>query len=192
MRKNSRLYCISARFNVSARYLLCKYNSYTWCVDSMGLFKKLIVVFLLATALPGSATFVCSAQSGTDENTKPLFNDSGSLYGNEPNFTGGLGNNVGTGDLFFRMILMVLLVVVLGAAAIYLSKKLLPRFTQLSGKRIRVVETVHLGPRKTVYLLKIGSQQLLIGSTNENITKLADITDESSEVDFPANQIDDN
>ncbi len=87
---------------------------------------------------------------------------------------------------------MVLLVVVLGAAAIYLSKKLLPRFTQLSGKRIRVVETVHLGPRKTVYLLKIGSQQLLIGSTNENITKLADISDESSEVDLPVNQIDDN
>jgi len=158
----------------------------------MGLFKKLIVVFLLAGALPGSATFVCSAQSGADENTKPLFNDSGSLYGNEPNRIGGLGNDVGMGDMFFRMILMVLLVVVLGAAAIYLSRKLLPRFTQLSGKRIRVVETVHLGPRKTVYLLKVGSQQLLIGSTNENITKLADITDESSEVDFPVNQIEDN
>ncbi len=158
----------------------------------MKLFKKLIVVFLLAGALPGSAMFVCSAQSGADENTKPLFTDSVSLYGSEPNRTGGLGNNVGTGDLFFRMILMVLLVVVLGAAAIYLSKKLLPRFTQLSGKRIRVVETVHLGPRKTVYLLKIGSQELLIGSTNENITKLADITDESCEVDFPVNPIEDN
>lgn len=158
----------------------------------MGLFKKLIVVFLLAITLPGSATFVCSAQSGADKNTKSLFDDSGSLYGNEPNLAGGFGNNISTGDWFFRMILMVLLVVVLGAAAIYLSRKLLPRLTQLSGKRIRVVETVHLGPRKTVYLLKIGSQQLLIGSTNENITKLADITDESSEVDFPANQIDDN
>ncbi len=142
--------------------------------------------------LSGSATFVCSAQSGVDEKAKPLFTDPDLLYGSEPNYTGGLGNNVGTGDMYFRLILMVLLVVVLGAAAIYLSRKLLPRFTQLSGKKIRVVETVHLGPRKTVYLLKVGNQQLLIGSTNDNITKLADITDESPEVDFPVNQIEDN
>lgn len=158
----------------------------------MGLSKKKIVVFFLAVALPGSTTFVCSAQSGTDESTKSLFGNVGFLYDNEPNRTGGLGNNVSTGDLFFKMMLMVVLVVVLGAAAIYLSRKLLPRFTQLSGKRIRVVETVHLGPRKTVHLLKIGNRQLLIGATNENIASLADVTDALSEVNLPAKQIDDN
>ncbi len=94
--------------------------------------------------------------------------------------------------MFFKMILMVLLVVVLGAAAIYLSKKLMPRFSRLPGKRIQICETVHLGPRKTLHLIKIGNQTLLIGSTNENITKLADLTGQFPEVDLPANPIDNN
>ena len=158
----------------------------------MGLSKKKIVVFLLTIVLCSGVTFVYSAQSGTNESTKSLFDNSGSLYGNQPNLTTGSDDNLGTRELFFKMMLTVLLVVVLGVAAIYLSKKLLPRFTHLPGKRIRVIETVHLGSRKTVHLLKIGNQQLLIGSTNENITKLADVTDQLSEVDLPANQIDNN
>ncbi len=119
-----------------------------------------------------------------------LFDNSGSLYGNQPNTES--DDNPGTGELFFKMILMVLFVFVFGAAAIYLSKKLLPRFSGLSGKRIRVIETVHLGPRKAVHLLKIGNQQLLIGSTNEKITRLADVTSEFSEMDLSAEQKDNN
>jgi len=156
----------------------------------MGLSKEKIVVFLLVIALCSGATFVYSAQSGADESTKPLFDNSGSLYGNQPNVTIASDDNPGAGELFFKMILMVLLVVVLGVAAIYLSKKLLPKFTHLPGKRIQVSETVYLGPRKAIHLIKIGKQTLLISSTNENITKLADVTDQLSEVDLAANQID--
>jgi flagellar biosynthetic protein FliO len=76
-----------------------------------------------------------------------------------------------------RMTLAVLMVIVLGVSVIYLSRKILPRLSGMTGKNIKVVETVHLGPRKSVHLLKIGNQQILVGSTNENITKLADIPD---------------
>ncbi|NQT03593.1 MAG: flagellar biosynthetic protein FliO, partial [Planctomycetes bacterium] len=48
--------------------------------------------------------------------------------------------------------------------------------TNLSGKEIRIAETVHLGPRKAVHLLEVGGRRFLIGSTNENITRLADLT----------------
>ena len=158
----------------------------------MGLSKKKIVVFLAAISLCSGAAFVYSAQPGTDASTKPLFDNSDSSSDNQPNLTIESDDNLGTGELFFKMMFTVLLVVVLGIAAIYLSKKLLPRFTHLPGKKIRVIETVHLGHRRTVHLLKIGNQQLLIGSTNENITKLADVTDELSEIDSPATQIDNN
>lgn len=158
----------------------------------MRLSKKKIAVFLLATVLCSSGTFVYSSQFGENEDTKPLFSNSGSTYGNDPNFTAGLNSGSSTGKVYFKMILMVLLVVVLGAAAIYLSKKLLPGLTHPSGKQIRIIETVHLGPRKAVHLLKIGDKQILIGSTNENITKLADVMDESSEMGSPADQIDNN
>ena len=158
----------------------------------MGLSRKRIVVLSLAVALCSGAVFLCAARGGSDEGRRSLFDDSDFAYGNEPNRIAGLDGGVGTGELFFKMMLMVLLVVILGAAAIYLSRKLLPRFTQLSGKRVRVVETVHLGPRKTLHLLRIGNRQLLIGSTNENITRLADVTGALSEVDSPVGQIENN
>lgn len=158
----------------------------------MGLSKKKIVVFLMVIALCGGIALVCSAGSDADESTKSSLGKSGSLYGNQSNLTIGSDGNLDAGGLFFKMILMVLLVVVFGVAAIYLSKKLLPRFTRLPGKRIQVCETIHLGPRKAIHLIKIDKQTLLIGSTSENITKLANVADQSSEVDLPASPVGNN
>ena len=94
--------------------------------------------------------------------------------------------------MFFKMMFTVLLVLALGAATIYISKKFLPRFANLPGKKIRVIETVHLGPRKAVHLIKIADRQLLIASTTENITKLADVSEAFSEIDFSTTQPDNN
>ena len=173
-------------------------------------YKKKIVAFLVAVALCSGAILVGSARLAADESAeesaKPLFDNSGSVFagdpqtrkmafgnpGNDANLSVGSSPGLNTQELFFKMMLAVLLVVVFGVGAIYLSKKFLPRITNLSGKRIRVVETVHLGPRKTVHLLKIDNQQLLIGSTGESITKLADITDSLSEMGFSMTEIDNN
>ncbi|MHC4076100.1 MAG: hypothetical protein ACYSRZ_06770 [Planctomycetota bacterium] len=106
----------------------------------MGLSKKKIVVFLMVIVLCSSMALVYSAPSGTDESTKSLLDNSDSSYGNQPNLTIGSDGNLGADGLFFKMILMVLLVVVFGVAAIYLSKKLLPKFGCLPGKRIQVCE----------------------------------------------------
>jgi len=72
----------------------------------------------------------------------------------------------------------VVLVVVLGGVAIYGSKRLAGKLGNLPGKKIKIIETAHLGPRKAVHLLRIGDRCLLIGSTNDNISKLADLTTE--------------
>lgn len=111
---------------------------------------------------------------------KPLPDNLSSVFANDPNFSGKSGSSPNTQELFFKMMFSVLIVVALGAATIYISKKFLPRITNLPGKMIHIVETVHLGPRKTVHLLKIGEQQLLIGSTSESITMLADVTKNST------------
>ncbi len=98
---------------------------------------------------------------------------------NDPNSSSSKATGAGTRELFFKMMLSVLLVVGLGAAAIYASRKLVGRITNLPGKRIKVVETAYLGPRKAVHLLRIGDRWILIGSTNENITKLAELTSDA-------------
>ena len=140
-------------------------------------YKEKIIAFLLAVACGSAALLVCPAQSTAAKSETPSSYSSRSLSGNDANLFEGRADGVGTKELFFKMMLSVLLVIVLGVAAIYISKKFLPRITNLPHKKIHVVETVHLGSRKVVHLLKIGDQQLLIGSTNESITKLADVTD---------------
>jgi flagellar biosynthetic protein FliO len=158
-------------------------------------YKKQFVAFLVTAVIVGIMLVVCSAQSATGESEpepKAESQDSkftaGSLFAGDPNFSKASGNSSSNKELFYKMMLSVLLVVALGAAAIYVSRKLLPRITNLPGKEVRIVETIHIGPRKTLHLLKIGNQCLLLGSTSENITKLADVTDALA--DIPAQELD--
>ena len=148
--------------------------------------KKKIVAFLIAVALGGGALIVCSAQSSATEPQKTSYNPY-SLSANDPNHSGGPFD---MGELFLKMMAAIVLAVVLGIAAIYLSKKFLPKITNLPGKEIRIAETVHLGPHKAVHLLEIGNRRLLIGSTNENITRLADLT--SAFTELSVQEIDNN
>ena len=121
----------------------------------------------------------------------PRFDANSSLVG-QRDFSAKPAEDLGRGELFFKMMFSVVLVLVLGAAAVYMSKKVLPRITNLPGKEIRILETAHLGPRKAVHLISIGNQRLLIGSTNESITMLADVTeqDEPDFVDPSSQQVD--
>jgi flagellar biosynthetic protein FliO len=107
---------------------------------------------------------------------------SGSLFENDPNFSRRASDGLSTRELFFKMMVSVLFLAALGAAAIYVSKRFLPKITNLPGKEIRIAETVHLGQRKAVHLLEVGERRFLIGSTNENITKLADLEMEVNKV----------
>jgi flagellar biosynthetic protein FliO len=148
--------------------------------------RKKIVVFLALVALSSSVLVMRSARSNQ---TEPQEQSLGGL----PNLTlpvestapllrGEAPSGADTGELFHKMMFSVLLVVGLGAAAIYISKKYLPKITNLAGKNVRIVETIHLGPRKMIHVIKAGNRKLLIGSTNENITLLADLTNEPAEV----------
>jgi flagellar biosynthetic protein FliO len=73
------------------------------------------------------------------------------------------------------MMLSVGLVIGLGAVALYLSKRALPRVAKAAGKEIHVLETAHLGPRKALHLVKVGGRRLLIASTSDSVTMLAGI-----------------
>ncbi|MHC4456525.1 MAG: flagellar biosynthetic protein FliO [Planctomycetota bacterium] len=138
--------------------------------------NKKIVVLLIAVTVASCPLATFSAEPAISKESKSGENSS-SLFADEDIFFVKPTEGAGSRELFFKTMLSVLLVVALGAVAIYVSKKFLPRISNLSGKEIRVIETVHLGPRKFVHLLQVGNQRFLIGSTNENVTKLADVTD---------------
>ncbi len=128
------------------------------------------------TVLGGGVLTVCPVQSAAaGQATEKSKIKADSLFANDPNLLVKPADSLSSQELFYKMMLSVLLVVVLGAAAIYVSKKFGSRITSQPGKKVRLIETVHLGQRRAVHLLKIGNQQLLIASTSESITKLADI-----------------
>jgi flagellar biosynthetic protein FliO len=154
--------------------------------------RKKIVVFLIAVILGCGVILVCSSQSAADaekhvsnsggtelENSQSQYN---SLFEKDLDLLTNTNNGAGTRELFFKFMVSVLFLTALGAAGIYISKRFLPKITNLSGKEIRITETVHLGPRKAVHLLEVGERRFLIGSTNENITRLADLTSTLTEL----------
>lgn len=150
-------------------------------------FKKKIFVFSITVLLGTGVLIVCSAQSSTngmeseknqpDPNQPRAETESSNvpLFTNDPNFFGKPGYNPVGGEFSVRAVLAVLFVLALFIAAIYVSKKLLPKITNLPGREIRIIETVHLGPRKAVHVLEVDNRRFLIGSTSENVTKLADL-----------------
>lgn len=95
----------------------------------------------------------------------------------DPNLVTTPGIALDNGSLLARMLLSVLVVIALGGGLLYVTKRVMPRVANTAGKEIRVRETTHLGPRKALHLVEVGNHKLLIGSTNDSITTLADLTD---------------
>jgi flagellar biosynthetic protein FliO len=140
-------------------------------------YKKKVVFIFLMVALIGGLTAISRAKTAAAESPKKLFDSSGGLFAGEPNFTVATREDFDTKELVFRMMLSVLLVIVLGTGLVYFVKRFGGRITGTAGKKIRVIETVALGTRRMVHLVEVGEKRILIGSTNENITMLADVTD---------------
>ena len=146
--------------------------------------KKTCFAFFVAVIVCCSAQGVHSSE--TDSNNKHLEAPAATsnsfslpLAGVAPKTDTGSGRT----ELFYKMIQAVLIVCVLGFAAIYISKKFLPKITNRPGKKIHIAEVLHIGPKKSLHLIEVDKRRLLIGSTSENITLLADLTDSFSDED---------
>ena len=126
----------------------------------MAEYKKKIVVLLAVAASVSGALVVCPAQSIGSEAVKPLFDNPSYVSAKDPNFSTRPADNPGSREMFSKMMASVLLVLVFGTAAIYISKKFLPKITNLSGKNIHIVETVYLSSRKAVHLVEIGGYKI--------------------------------
>ena len=122
-----------------------------------------------------SAAVGASSSSGQEPNAATSQQIQKNTSGSQPSYEP-FGVS-GEREFIYKMLLSILVVAGLGAGVVYVSKKLLPKISNLPGKQIRVIETHHLGPRKSIHLIAAGSRRLLIGSTSETITMLADVTD---------------
>ncbi len=112
------------------------------------------------------AVLSLNRSSGKDANTPNLYPLKKSLQ------SGGDELELSRGELVVKMIVATGIVAVLGIAVVYLSRKVLPGMHQISGQRVRVVETIGLGQRRRIHLLQIDETEILIGSTDTEINRL--------------------
>ena len=85
------------------------------------------------------------------------------------------------GRLIQQLFLMIGLVGLIGVGAWFFCKKIACNWTTGKGRTITVTETVSLGPRKLIHIVRVGSKQYLLGSTPENIRLLAEVTESINE-----------
>jgi flagellar biogenesis protein FliO len=110
-----------------------------------------------------------------------------SSFWSDPNGPSSAGLSLGNGELFLRMMLAVGLILGLGAVALYLSKRALPRVGKAGGKEIHVLETAYLGPRKALHLVEVSGQRLLIASTSDRVTMLTSVNE--TWLDLPKTEV---
>lgn len=134
-------------------------------------------MLILCLALLIGGGWISIAARSADQKAQPATTDGSGSFLADPNFANPTDISLSGRGLFVRMMLCILLVAGLGAGMLYLSKRVLPKVTSAPGKEIHVRETAYLGPRKSLHLVEIGNHKLLIGSTNDSITALADLTD---------------
>jgi flagellar biosynthetic protein FliO len=139
--------------------------------------KKRIVVLCTLLVVGGGWVGLASRYAGGHDQAAPSTAGTALSFPADANLPAPAGLSLGGRELFLKMMLSVGLVIGLGAAAVYLSKRVLPRVANVAGKEIRVLETTYLGPRKALHLVEVAHQRLLIASTNDHITTLAHLND---------------
>ena len=85
-------------------------------------------------------------------------------------------NATNPSNLLGQSLAAVLVILVLGAAGVFVVKRLLPRLGVAQGRQIQVLETVYLGPRKNLYMVQVGQRTLLVSGTRERLSLLTDLT----------------
>ncbi|MGB2824348.1 MAG: flagellar biosynthetic protein FliO [Phycisphaerae bacterium] len=86
------------------------------------------------------------------------------------------------GGVLSRMLAYAVVILLLGGAAVFLTKRYLPRAKSPSGRRIRVVDSVYLAPRKQLHVLEVGPQRFLVASCRDNVTMISELKPSFSEV----------
>jgi len=145
-------------------------------------------VKIVALSLAALASLAAPAAAAPNEPLHPASPLPDTVFAREPNFAFGADRQFDTEGIYWRMMLAVLLVLALGIAAYYVSKKLGGKIVNLPNRQIKLVETLYLGSRKALHLIKVGDKSIIIGTTPTTITRISDLdrdVDDSSAMDKP-------
>lgn len=83
-------------------------------------------------------------------------------------------------SLLKSFVTLIILVGVLGLALMLLKKYVKKHRSKTpEGDQLQILARTALQPKTNIYILKVGDRKLLVGTTDNNIATLADLTEES-------------
>jgi flagellar biosynthetic protein FliO len=90
-----------------------------------------------------------------------------------------------------KMVAALALVVAAIYGGVYLLRKIMgPKYSRNGQSDIlEVVETAHIGPRKSVSLVRVGGKSVLIGTTDSHIAVLTELDDAQTETALAAKHV---
>jgi flagellar biogenesis protein FliO len=133
------------------------------------------VTLLALLALMGCGVAVCVSRAQSNAPAKQAATAYYG-YGDANQSTPIPPQNSSTSETLRTLMISIVVLIVIGTAAIYAAKKWLPKIGLAKGKNIAVMESVQLAPNRAVHLIQVGSQRFLVGSSNESVRMLADVT----------------
>jgi flagellar biogenesis protein FliO len=90
-------------------------------------------------------------------------------------------------DLLRQFFYMLGFVAIIGIGAWLVCRKLSCGWSA-GGQTIRIGETVRMGPRKALHLIRVGKKTFLVGSTSESFCLLADVSDSVTMTEVKSNE----
>lgn len=97
--------------------------------------------------------------------------------------TGDTAYLTSTGFAFSVFLKLGVVVLIIAGLAI-LIRRMQTKNQGFSAKRIEIVETVHLSPHRTLYLVIIEDQKILIGATDQSMTVLFQLSKTENSTDL--------
>jgi flagellar biogenesis protein FliO len=81
-------------------------------------------------------------------------------------------------NLMSELLAMVVVILLLGIVTWIVLKHVLPRLRGTTPTRnIRIIETTNLNSRQAIVLIEVGQRRLLLASTRERVSMLADVSE---------------
>jgi flagellar biogenesis protein FliO len=130
-----------------------------------------------AATLPETTTSASSTSAATSDRTGTAAGPTPILHLGRPDQPLKLGTpDSPNGSLIWQSLAAILVILFLGGVGLYVVKRIRPRIAQARGKKIRLLESFHLGQQKTLFLMEVGNQRLLLGVSRDNLRLVADVT----------------
>lgn len=168
-------------FEVSAYFL--HYFSY---FEGLSMLKKRLLTIggLLVVCIAGQVLLrPCMGESTATDTTAPVACEGIPAGANPPQPADRLNDDASglQSTLIRQFVLMLSGVAIIGAGAWFVCRKFGGGLAGGQGV-IRVSDTVRMGPRKAVHLVRVGQRAFLVGSGQDSFTLLAEVSDSVDKV----------